>query len=187
MKSLRCGARLLIILPALVLAGGAGAQENLDQGKSAAQLFASDCALCHKSPQGLAKSGGLLGLESFLREHYTASRETAKTIANYLKSMDSGPAAPARTGKRGAKGSEKAKAGEKKKPDANPGEKETGGNPADSGPREPKSTDSKPADSKPSDILAPEPKAGDSKAQAPAAGDPKPAETAKPEKADKPD
>jgi hypothetical protein len=187
MKSLRCGARLLIILPALVLAGGAGAQENLDQGKSAAQLFASDCALCHKSPQGLAKSGGLFGLENFLREHYTASRETAKAIATYLKSMDSGPAAPARTGKRGAKGNEKAKAGEKKNLEAKPGEKDTGVNPGDRGAGGPKSSDSKPADSKPSDILAPEPKAVDSKPQAPAAGDPKPAETVKPAKADKSD
>lgn len=187
MRLLGCGAKLLIILPGLVLAVAAGAQENLDQGKSAAQLFASDCALCHKSPQGLAKSGGLLGLESFLREHYTASRETAKTIANYLKSMDSGPAAPVRTGKRGAKGNDKAKTGEKKKLDANPGERDSGGTPADSGARGPKSSDSKPADSKPSDILAPEPKAVDSKPQAPAAGETKPAETAKPENADKPD
>ena len=40
-------------------AGAAAAQENLDQGKTPAQLFASDCAICHKSPQGLAKSGGI--------------------------------------------------------------------------------------------------------------------------------
>lgn len=186
MKSLRCGAMLLVILPALLSAGAAGAQENLDLGKSAAQLFASDCALCHKSPQGLAKSGGILGLESFLREHYTASRESAKLIANYLKSMDSGPAAPARMGKRGSKGDEKAKAGEKKKSDGKPGAKDAGKNPSDTATGAPKSSDSKPADSKPSEILAPEPKAVDSKPQAPAAGDLKPAESDKPEKADKP-
>lgn len=186
MKSLRCGARLVVILAALVLAGAAGAQENLDLGKSAAQLFASDCALCHKSPQGLARSGGILGLENFLREHYTASRESAKSIANYLKSMDSGPASPARVGKRGAKGDEKAKAGPKKKLEAKPGEKDVGKNPSDMETGGPKSTDSKPVDSKPSDILAPEPKAVDSKSQAPAAGAPKPAENGKPETADKP-
>jgi len=184
MKSLRCGAMLLVILPALLSTGVAGAQENLDLGKSAAQLFASDCALCHKSPQGLARSGGILGLESFLREHYTASRESAKSIANYLKSMDSGPASPARMGKRGAKGDEKAKAGAKKKLEAKPGDKDAGKNPSDMG--APKSSDSKPVDSKPSDILAPEPKAVDSKPQAPAAGAPKPAENGKPETADKP-
>src|SRR5450756_3225552 len=54
----------------------AGAQENLDSGKSGAQLFASNCALCHKSAQALRKSGGPLGLSGFLREHYTSSRES---------------------------------------------------------------------------------------------------------------
>ncbi len=39
-----------------------------------AQLFASDCAICHKSPAALSKAGGLFGMESFLRQHYTASR-----------------------------------------------------------------------------------------------------------------
>ena len=38
---------------ALCFASSAGAQENLDQGKTGAQLYASDCAICHKSPQGL--------------------------------------------------------------------------------------------------------------------------------------
>ena len=54
----------------------AGAQENLDSGKTGAQMFATDCAICHKSAQGLNRSaGGLFGLADFLREHYTASRE----------------------------------------------------------------------------------------------------------------
>jgi len=69
------------------------AQENLDAGKSGAQLYASNCAICHKSVQALDKStGGLFGLESFLREHYTASREAAATIAAYLNSVGGGPA-----------------------------------------------------------------------------------------------
>jgi len=90
LNSLRRGVRLMICLLSLCVAGGAGAQENLDQGKSPAQLFASDCSACHKSPQGLSKSGGS-ELDSFLREHYTASRETAFALANYLRSMDTGP------------------------------------------------------------------------------------------------
>src|SRR5664280_788571 len=113
------GVRLAIGVLALcgAAAGAAKAQENLDQGKTGAQLFASDCAICHKSAQGLAKAGGILGLESFLREHYTASRESAAAIASYLQAVGQPPAGPARratTTKRNAKGDDKAKTGEKK-------------------------------------------------------------------------
>ena len=54
--------------------------------KPAPQLFASDCtgAGCHKGPQGLAKDRGQSGLASFLREHYTNSRESAASLAAYL-------------------------------------------------------------------------------------------------------
>lgn len=104
------GALLAMGIVVLGFAGPAGAQENLDSGKSAAQLFASDCAICHKTPQGLAKANGLSGLDNFLREHYTASRESAVAIARYLQTMDKGPAAPSRAAKRTAKG----KATEKK-------------------------------------------------------------------------
>ena len=64
-----------------ILAGPASAQENIDAGKTPAQLYSQDCAICHKSPSGMARAGGLFGLENFLREHYTASRETAAAIA----------------------------------------------------------------------------------------------------------
>ena len=54
--------------------------------KPAPQLFASDCtgAGCHKGPQGLGKDRGQSGLTSFLREHYTNSRESAAALAAYL-------------------------------------------------------------------------------------------------------
>ena len=52
-----------------------GAQEDLDRGKTPAQLYASGCATCHKSPQSVAKTNSIFGLESFLSEHYTTSRE----------------------------------------------------------------------------------------------------------------
>src|SRR5512140_3146229 len=85
----------------LILGAPLRAQENLAFGKSPAQLFASDCAICHKSPQGLAaKSGGIGGLEGFLREHYTASRESAAAIAGYLRAAGGGPAAAGRAAKR---------------------------------------------------------------------------------------
>ena len=182
LKALLYGIRLLIGAWAVCLATGAGAQESLDHGKSPAQLFASDCSACHKSPQGLAKSGGLPGLESFLREHYTASRESAIAIANYLKSMDRGPAAPGRASKRTAKGDEKAKADEKKKAAVKPGEAkgtETNPDAAASEPKSPapkpsepkpsdsKSSDSKSSETKPADIMAPEPKPVESKPSAP--------------------
>lgn len=124
MMGVRHGLGLAIGVLALCVAGTSGAQENLDQGKSAAQLFASDCAICHKSTQGLSRAGGLLGLQGFLREHYTASRESAAAIARYVAATDKGPAPAKRTGvtatKRTPKGEEKAKAGEKageKKPE----------------------------------------------------------------------
>src|SRR5579862_6416824 len=67
------------------------AQDNFDAGKTPAQLYAADCAICHKTPQGLAKGGGVFGLAGFLREHYTASREAAAAIAAYVQAVDTGP------------------------------------------------------------------------------------------------
>lgn len=90
MSILRDGFGIIIGLLALLAAGSAPAQESLDAGKTGSQLFASDCAICHKTPRGLAKSGGLLGIENFLSEHYTASRETARRIADYLRAVDQG-------------------------------------------------------------------------------------------------
>jgi hypothetical protein len=79
-----CRGRALGLL-ALAVASSAEAQGNLDQGKTAAQLYVSACATCHKSPQSASKAKWLFGLESFLREHYTSSSESASTLAAYLK------------------------------------------------------------------------------------------------------
>ena len=169
--------RAAIAMSALCLAGAAGAQESLDQGKTPAQLFASDCSICHKSPQGLTRAGGILGLDSFLREHYTASKETAAAIAGYLRAMDTGPAGPARASKRTAKGDDKKKAGAKPAEDKGTDNK-PGAKTAEPKSSEPKSSEPKSAEPKPAEILAPESKA------APAAGEAKPAEGGKPEKSD---
>ena len=138
-------------------AAPAGAQENLDSGKSGAQLFASNCALCHKSAQALRKSGGVLGLSGFLREHYTSSRESAVIIATYLESLGTPPAPGKRTGatKRTAKGDEKKtepKSGETKsvKPDKT-------GKPDDAKTSGPKTSEPK-SELKPPDGKASEPK-----------------------------
>jgi hypothetical protein len=150
------GTRLAICIVALAFSGSAGAQENLDLGKSGAQLYASDCAICHKSPGALGKAGGLFGMDSFLRQHYTASRESATAIANYLKGQSEGPAAPVKkAGKKAAKG--EGKKGADKKPDgavALPGDNK----PVESKPSEPKASESKPAEAKPAEKPA-EPKA----------------------------
>jgi len=177
MTVLRCGAGVAVGVVLLCSAGAAIAQENLDQGKSAAQLFASNCSPCHKSPQGLAKAGGILGLDSFLREHYTASKESA------------------RGAKRNAKGDEKSKADEKKKTGAKAGDQK--GNETKPDSAEPKSSESKseskpeskpaeakPSDGRPADIVAPEPKSGEAKTSPPAAGETKPAEGGKSGKSD---
>jgi hypothetical protein len=159
----------IIGLVALFLAGPAAGQESLDKGKTPAQLFASDCSPCHKSPQGLAKSGGLFGLDGFLREHYTASRESAAAIASYLKSMESRPAGPGRATKRATKGDEKAKSEATKKPAGKTEEGKGAEKKPDAAGEEPR----------PPGILAPESKASDTKANVPAAGDAKPAESGK--------
>ena len=90
--------------------------ENLS-AKPAAQLFASDCtgAGCHKGPQGLAKDRGAGSLASFLREHYTNSRESAAAIATYLVGL---PAARTDPKPRAAARPDDAKPG-----DAKPGER----------------------------------------------------------------
>src|ERR1041384_756306 len=69
----------------------AEAQENLDKGKTPQQMFATDCAVCHKTPQGLASKSGMLGLQEFLRKHYTASRESAQALADYLSGAGGAP------------------------------------------------------------------------------------------------
>ena len=83
-----------LALPGLAFctASSVSAQENLDKGKTPAQLYATDCAICHKSPQGITQAPALFGLESFLREHYTASRESAASIAAYLSGLENAAA-----------------------------------------------------------------------------------------------
>jgi len=167
LKTVRCGIRLAAIVGALGLINGVGAQENLDRGKTPVQLFASDCSICHKSPQGLAKAGGVLGLDNFLRTHYTASRESASAIASYLRSVDSGP--PARANKRSTKGGDKAQTGDKKKSGTKPEEAKGSGKTSDAAASKssrPNSSESKeptPSELRPGDILAPEPKVSGSK------------------------
>jgi cytochrome c553 len=102
MTMLDRGLRLAIGSLALFVASSAGAQGNLDQGKTAAQLYASACATCHKSPQSVSNTKRLFGLEGFLREHYTSSRESAAILAAYLRGMEK-PSADSQRGRGVAK------------------------------------------------------------------------------------
>ncbi len=83
----------------------AHAQTNIDQGKTPAQIFAQDCAACHKATRGLANGKNSLSLTLFLREHYTTSREQAAALAAYV--LGAGGAEPAKPGQK--PGQERAK------------------------------------------------------------------------------
>jgi hypothetical protein len=68
----------------------ADAQENLDRSKTPAQLYVSDCAECHRNPKTVMKTIPPGSLAGYLREHYTASRESAGALASYLISVNAG-------------------------------------------------------------------------------------------------
>jgi hypothetical protein len=178
----RIGAAVAVL--AVWAAGPAAAQENLDKGKTPAQLYASDCAICHKSPNGLAKRLGPYGLDNFLREHYTASRESAAAISAYLRTIDRQPAP-----KRERSSKRKAKASEPKLPPRKPVEAKS----SDTKASKTKASSAKPSDAKPSDAkpsesktkasaekheeaTSPSPKAGEAKASEPKPAAAQPAE-----------
>jgi hypothetical protein len=60
--------------------------QNLEAGKSPAQIFAGTCNACHKSPRGLLKTVQAGSLPSFLRQHYTTSSEMASLLSAFLVS-----------------------------------------------------------------------------------------------------
>src|SRR5487761_1401531 len=78
------------LLAALLTAGAvlapapASAQVNIDQDKTPAHIYASDCSVCHKSIRGLANGQGRPGLTAFLAEHYTSSESEAAALAAYV-------------------------------------------------------------------------------------------------------
>ena len=153
-----------VAVVALPATGPARAQTSINAGKTPPQLFGSDCAMCHKTAQGLAKSGPLF-LQDFLRKHYTASRETAQALADYLAAVGEGRASakPARPGK----------PREGKPRDAKPGT-----NPADDKASAAKASASKPGDAKPSDAKPSDAKPSEEKPAAAKPADAKPAEAA---------
>jgi mono/diheme cytochrome c family protein len=123
----RCSRFLAVLAPVLLFVTAVQAapteQNDYDAGKTPAQLFESDCGICHNSPAGLSKAPGM-GLESFLGEHYTASHEAAAILAKYLQAVDTGQKemSPARRSKASVKpkSAKESKASETKRSDAQP-------------------------------------------------------------------
>jgi hypothetical protein len=72
-------------LTAVLLAAPAGAQGNIDAGRTPGQIFADTCASCHRSPRELRRASA-----GFLRQHYTAGSEEASAMAGYLAGLPSG-------------------------------------------------------------------------------------------------
>jgi hypothetical protein len=72
---------------ALACASATAPAQDLTAGKTPAQLFHSDCAECHHSPSGIARTRDVRALADFLREHYTSKSETASALAAYVSSF----------------------------------------------------------------------------------------------------
>lgn len=58
--------------------------QNLEAGKSAAQIFSGNCTACHKGARGLLRTVAPGSLPGFLRQHYTTGPDMAKMLAAYL-------------------------------------------------------------------------------------------------------
>jgi hypothetical protein len=104
--------RIFLILATAAAGGGVAglhAQTALVDPRDSRQIFATTCSACHKSPQGLAKSGHVAG---FLRQHYTTGPEMSAAMAAYLVAAGSAPAS--KKGEKGAASAENAKTKGKK-------------------------------------------------------------------------
>jgi hypothetical protein len=58
--------------------------QNLEAGKTPAQIFAGSCTACHKGSRGLLRTVPPGSLPGFLRQHYTTSPDMAKMLSAYL-------------------------------------------------------------------------------------------------------
>jgi hypothetical protein len=70
------------------LLGSVAFAQNIDEGKSAPQLFSGSCVTCHKSPNNLARGRMTPTLFLFLQDHYTTSKSDAWSLSSYLASVD---------------------------------------------------------------------------------------------------
>jgi hypothetical protein len=86
-RCLGAAGALGLLIGAGLLLGPAFAQ-NIDEGKSAPQLFSGSCVTCHKSPNTLARGRMTPTLFLFLQDHYTTSKSDAWSLSSYLASVD---------------------------------------------------------------------------------------------------
>lgn len=81
--------RLVLCLIGLVGAFVTSADaQNIDAGKSPAQIFSDTCAACHRNARELRRTS-----TSFLRSHYTTGQEEAAAMSSYLASVAVDPRA----------------------------------------------------------------------------------------------
>ena len=80
--------RGLVVGAVFLLMGAAAHAQNLDQGKSAKQLFSDSCATCHRSARGLAKGRFRLTLFLYLKDHYASDSGAAWELTSYLESLE---------------------------------------------------------------------------------------------------
>jgi hypothetical protein len=77
-----------VISVAISGAAAAAHAQNLDAGKSPAQIFSETCNACHRSPRELKQT-----TPGFMRDHYTTGGRQAAAMAAYLASVGSDPRA----------------------------------------------------------------------------------------------
>jgi mono/diheme cytochrome c family protein len=92
----RSGRVLALAAIVMLSCSAAGAQENLDAGKSAPKLFAESCSACHRSAKGLAKGRFSFTLYLYLQKHYASNASSAWALTSYLESVDAGKRSPTR-------------------------------------------------------------------------------------------
>jgi hypothetical protein len=92
--ALRRRAPLLALL-AVLAPPAVHAQVDIDQDKTPAHIYESDCAVCHKAIRGLANGRSRTALTAYLTEHYTSSDSEAAALAAYVLSGGGGVGSPA--------------------------------------------------------------------------------------------
>jgi hypothetical protein len=150
--------RAIVMLFAAAAAFGAGsavAQEDLTRGKTPAQLYASDCAECHRNPRALGNRTSPYSLASFLRVHYTASRESAAALANYLVALGPDPRAGSGRASPSSSRSRPAASREERKPSTEASKPAEQAKPAEEAPKPPQPVPEAPASAPAAETPAP--------------------------------
>ena len=167
--------------PALPSTGHQDEAIDLNEGKTPAQIFASDCAVCHQKPGELAGGRDAGQLATFLRQHYTTGVAQARILAAYVASLSTGRGQAERRlperpevgdGGRGLIGTLPNFMGIGRKPAEEAAPESGADKPREPAARTAKPADTKPAETKPADEAPAEAKPAEAKP-----ADAKPADT----------